>query len=63
MRPLPVAICAGAAHSCALTSAAEGGVLLAWHSMDPALRAREVGGALAGRKVVAVSAGVRASSA
>ena len=56
-RPVPVAICAGAAHSCALTASGEGGVLLAWHSMDPALRVRQVGGVLAGRTVVAVSAG------
>ena len=32
-------------------------MLLAWHSMDPALRACEGAGALAGRTVVAVSAG------
>ena len=56
-RPVPVAICAGAAHSCALTAPGDGGVLLAWHSMDPHLRAQEVGGALLGQTVVAASAG------
>ena len=52
-----MAICAGAAHSCALTAPEDGGVLLAWHSLDPTLKAHEVGGTLMGQTVVAVSAG------
>ena len=54
VRPEAVAICAGAAHSSALTST---GVVLSWRSADPALVVREVGGALAGKRVVSLSAG------
>lgn len=53
-RPEAVAVCAGAAHSSALTST---GVVLTWRSADPALLVQEVGGLLAGRRIVAVSAG------
>ena len=49
-----MAVAAGAAHSSALT---EGGVVLAWRSADPALAVQEVGGRLAGKRVVAISAG------
>ncbi len=55
-RPVAAAICAGAAHSSALTSA---GVALSWRSADPALQVQEVGGALAGKRVVSISAGER----
>ena len=53
-RPAAVAVAAGAAHTSVLTGA---GVVLAWRSADPALLVQEVGGALAGRRVVALSAG------
>lgn len=53
-RPEAVVIAAGAAHSSAVT---RDGVVLAWRSMDPALRPQEVGGPLAGKKVVSISAG------
>lgn len=53
-RPVAAAICAGAAHSSALTSA---GVVLTWRSADPALQVQEVGGTLAGKRVVSVAAG------
>lgn len=54
VRPIAVAIAAGAAHSCVATSA---GAVLAWRSMDPALQAVEVGGQLAGRAAACVAAG------
>ena len=47
-------LAAGAAHSSAVTA---DGVVLTWRSMDPALSSQEVGGPLAGKQVVAVSAG------
>ncbi|KIY92498.1 hypothetical protein MNEG_15465, partial [Monoraphidium neglectum] len=56
-RPLAAAVAAGAAHSCAVT---RDGVLLAWRSGGGAagqLAVHEVGGALAGRRVAAVSCG------
>lgn len=53
-KPTIVAVCAGAAHSSALTN---DGVVLTWRSADPALLAQEVGGALSGKRVIAVSAG------
>lgn len=53
-RPKVVAVAAGAAHTICLT---QGGVVLGWRSADPQLRPCEVGGALAGRKCIAVSAG------
>lgn len=53
-KPSIVAICAGAAHSSALTST---GVVLSWRSADPALQVQEIGGALAGKRVVSISAG------
>ena len=53
-RPIAVMIAAGAAHSSAVT---QDGVVLAWRSMDPVLRPQEVGGPLAGKTVVAISAG------
>ena len=53
-RPIAVMIAAGAAHSSAVT---RDGVVLAWRSMDPVLRPQEVGGPLAGKNVVAISAG------
>ena len=53
-RPAAVAVAAGAAHSAALTA---GGAVLAWRSADPALAVQEVGGRLAGKRVVALSAG------
>lgn len=53
-RPLAAAICAGAAHSSALTRA---GVVLSWRSADPALQLQEVGGSLAGKRIVSISAG------
>lgn len=52
--PVAVAIAAGAAHSCVVTTA---GTVLAWRSMDPNLHAAEVGGALAGKAVAYVDAG------
>ena len=55
-RPHAVAICAGAAHSGVLIAT---GVVLAWRSADPALVVQEVGGALAGKRVVSISAGKR----
>ncbi len=48
---------AGAAHSACVDS--DGGVL-AWRSADPGLHVQQVGGALEGRRVVAVSAGAPA---
>ena len=53
-RPEAVMVAAGAAHSSAVT---RDGVVLAWRSMDPALHPQEVGGALAGKSVTAISAG------
>ena len=53
-RPQAAAIAAGAAHSSALTAT---GVVLSWRSADPALQVQEVGGALAGRCVISISAG------
>lgn len=53
-RPVAAAITAGAAHSSALTGS---GVVLCWRSADPALQVQEVGGALAGKRVVAIAAG------
>eukprot|EP00889_Picochlorum_renovo_P008563 jgi/Picre1/35593/NNA_003054.t1 len=47
-------ICAGAAHSSALTSA---GVVLTWRSADPHCQVQEIKGPLAGLKVVSISAG------
>ena len=47
-------ICAGAAHSSALTSA---GVVLTWRSADPHCQVQEIKGPLAGIKVVSISAG------
>ena len=55
-RPVAAAICAGAAHSAALTAS---GVVLCWRSADPALQVQEVGGALAGKRVVSIAAGAR----
>ncbi|KAL4535240.1 hypothetical protein Ndes2437A_g05967 [Nannochloris sp. 'desiccata'] len=54
VRPEAIAICAGAAHSTALTGT---GVVLSWRSADPALIVQEVGGELAGKRVVSLSAG------
>lgn len=54
VRPEAIAICAGAAHSTALTRT---GVVLAWRSADPALLVQEVGGELAAKRVVSLSAG------
>lgn len=54
VRPEAIAICAGAAHSTALTRT---GVVLAWRSADPALIVQEVGGELAAKRVVSLSAG------
>lgn len=53
-RPQAVALCAGAAHTTVLTRT---GVVLTWRSADPALVVQEVGGALAGKRVVSISAG------
>jgi len=58
-RPAAVAVAAGAAHSAALTA---GGAVLAWRSADAALAVQEVGGGLAGKRAVAVSAGARQGS-
>ena len=46
---------AGAAHSACLD---ESGAVLAWRSADPGLHVQEVGGPLAGKRVVSISAGV-----
>ncbi len=54
VRPEAIAICAGAAHSSALTRT---GVVLSWRSADPALIVQEVCGELAGKCVVSLSAG------
>ena len=54
VRPEAVAISAGAAHSSALTAT---GVVLTWRSADPALVVQELGGALAGKRVVSIAAG------
>ncbi len=54
VRPEAVAICAGAAHSSSLTRT---GVVLSWRSADPALIVQEIGGELAGKRVVSLSAG------
>ena len=53
-RPSVDRIAAGGSHSCVLTS---DGVLLAWWSADPDLVAFEVGGVLAGLRVVDIAAG------
>lgn len=45
---------AGAAHSACID---ESGAVLAWRSADPGLHVQEVGGPLAGKRVVSVSAG------
>lgn len=47
--------CAGAAHSACLD---QSGAVLAWRSADPGLHVQEVGGALDGKRVVHISAGV-----
>ena len=44
----------GAAHSSCLDTS---GAVLTWRSADPALAVQEVGGALAGKRIVAISAG------
>ncbi len=44
----------GAAHSACLD---ESGAVLAWRSADPGLHVQEVGGLLAGKRVVSISAG------
>lgn len=44
----------GAAHSACLD---ESGAVLAWRSADPGLHVQEVGGPLAGKRVVSISAG------
>lgn len=54
VRPEAVAVCAGAAHSSALTAT---GVVLTWRSADPALVVQEIGGGLAGKRVVSIAAG------
>ncbi|CAL8469414.1 g8955 [Coccomyxa elongata] len=53
-RPHAVAICAGAAHSACLD---QSGAVLAWRSADSGVHVQEVGGALAGKRVVHISAG------
>lgn len=54
IRPVVVAIAAGAAHSSALTV---GGIVLTWRSADPNLMVQEVSGNLAGKRAVSISAG------
>ena len=49
--------CTGAAHSACLD---EFGAVLAWRSADPGLHVQEVGGPLAGKRVVSISAGEHA---
>ncbi|EIE21610.1 RCC1/BLIP-II [Coccomyxa subellipsoidea C-169] len=53
-RPHAVAVCAGAAHSACLD---QSGAVLAWRSADPRLHVQEVGGDLAGKRVVHIAAG------
>lgn len=53
-KPTIVQICAGAAHSSALTAS---GVVLTWRSADPHCQVQEVGGLLAGKKIVNIAAG------
>ena len=53
-RPHAVAIAAGVAHSCCLTSS---GVVLAWRSWDSSLALQEVNAGLAGKKIVSIAAG------
>ncbi|KAK9908199.1 hypothetical protein WJX75_004163 [Coccomyxa subellipsoidea] len=53
-RPHAVAVCAGAAHSACLD---QSGAVLAWRSADPCLHVQEVGGAMAGKRVVHIAAG------
>lgn len=53
-RARPPAPRAGAAHTSVLTAT---GVVLCWRSADPALAVQEVGGGLAGKRVVSISAG------
>lgn len=45
---------AGAAHSACLDKS---GAVLAWRSADPGMHVQEVGGALAGKRAVHISAG------
>lgn len=54
LRPVAVAIAAGAAHSSVLTAT---GSVLTWTSWEPASPATLVGGALSWRKVSAIAAG------
>ena len=53
-KPQITQICAGAAHSSALTAT---GIVLTWRSADPYCQVQEIGGALSGQKVVSISAG------
>ncbi len=54
LKPRIERICAGAAHTTALTTT---GVALTWRSADPHCQIQELGGALAGERVVDISAG------
>ena len=54
LKPRVERICAGAAHTSVLTTT---GVVLTWRSADPHCHVQEVGGLLAGARVVDISAG------
>ena len=50
---------AGAAHSACLD---QSGAVLAWRSADPCLHVQEVGGAMAGKRVVHIAAGATSTT-
>ena len=54
LKPRVERICAGAAHTSVLTTA---GVVLTWRSADPQCLVQEIGGLLAGERVIDISAG------
>jgi alpha-tubulin suppressor-like RCC1 family protein len=53
-KPKVQQICAGAAHTSVLTTT---GIVLSWRSADPQCQIQEIGGLLAGKRVISISSG------